>query len=352
MMSNTSKALKVFTGLAAIAMLTPLAACGSSNNSSSKGSGSVSIACSQQDDFCQMMSKQITKDTGIRAAYVRLGSGEILARLATNPGEFDAWIGGPVENHLIADSKGWLEHYVSPSTKNYQAKYKDAKGTWSGVYTDSLGFCSNSVELKKKGLKAPTSWNDLLNPKLEKSIGMPHPSTAGAGYDAIYTQAMLHGGDLEQAMDYFKKLSPNIMQYSKAAATGTEQAGRGEVTVAISLDSDCVKAKEAGYKDLVTSYPAEGAGYDVGGVSIMKQGHNKENAKKVVDWVLGPKFQTMYPDIPTYVSPTNPQVKAGKDAPDQSKVKHVKWNMQQSANSREKFIDAFAKEVSSSSNAK
>lgn len=348
-MSARQSIYKVIAGISSFLILIPLASCGSSTKNNN---GSVSIACSQQDDFCEVMTRAFTKKTGIKTSYVRLGSGEILARLATNPGEFDVWAGGQSENHLLADDKGWIEHYASSSAKGYPAKYKDPNNAWTGFYTDSVAFCSSAPELKKKGLKAPTSWNDLLNPKLKNSVGMMHPATAGAGYNAIYTQVMIDGGDKAKAIDYFKQLNTNIMQYSKAAATGTEQAGRGEVTVSIALDSDCVKAYQGGYKDLKLSYPKEGAGYDVGGVALIKQGHNKENAKKFIDWVLGADAQNLFPSMPSFVVPTNPKAKIGKDAPRQDKVKHVEWNTRDVANSRDELIRAFNDEVASSKSAK
>ncbi|WEV46991.1 ABC transporter substrate-binding protein [Bifidobacterium sp. ESL0690] len=334
-------------------MLVPMAACGSSSSSSAKGNtGSVSIACSQQEDFCQAMTRAFSKETGIKTTYVRLGAGEVLARLATNPGEFDVWAGGQAENHLLAQDKGWIENYKSSAASNYPASYKDTTGSWTGFYTDSIAFCSSKSELKKKNLKAPTSWNDLLSPALKKSVGMPHPATAGVGYMAMYTQAVLHNGDEQQSVNYFKQLNPNVMQYSKSAATGTEQAGRGEVTVAIALDSDCEKAIQAGYNDLVTSYPKEGTGYEVGAVSVLKNGHNKANAKKFTDWILGTKAQNLYAGVPSFAAPTNPKATIGKNVPNQDKVKKVKWDMRKAADSRDAFIKAFESEVSSSKDAK
>lgn len=349
-MSTKIHGAAVVAATLSIVTLAAMSACGKVD--SSKKSESVSIACSQQEDFCQTITKAFAKSSGIKTTYVRLGAGEVLARLATNPGEFDVWAGGQAENHLLADDKDWVEHYVPKNTNSLQQEYKDSKGSWTGFYTDSIAFCSNTSELKKKNVKAPTSWNELLTSNLKSSVAMPHPATAGVGYMAMYTQALLHGGNQQAAIDYFKQLNGNVMQYSKSAATGTEQAGRGEVTVAIALDSDCQKAIKAGYSDLKTTYPAEGTGYEVGALSVLKNARNKGSAHAFADWLMSTDAQNLYADVPSFAAPTNPKAKVGKDVSRQDKVKKVNWDVRKAADARDAFIKSFENDVASSKDAK
>lgn len=347
--------------LTALALVGTLAACGapetadpaeSGSETGAAGSNKVAVACSQQEDFCQAITAEFQKETGIQTTYVRLGAGEVLARLETTPGEFDVWSGGQAENHLLANDRGHVEAYVSPEAAVLPAQYNDETGVWSGFYTDSVAFCSNKKELENLGLEAPTSWDDLLNPALKSNVAMPHPATAGVGYMAMFTLATLNDGDEAKAIDYFKDLSSNVMQYSKSAATGTEQAGRGEVAVAIALDSDCEKALAAGYTDLETSYPSEGTGYEVGAVSVLKNARNADNAKKFMDWVLTTEAQDTYSEIPSFAAPTNPDAQVGPNVPAQSNVNQVDWDIRAAADNREVFIKAFESQIASESDAK
>jgi iron(III) transport system substrate-binding protein len=340
--------------ISAAALALSLAACSApegAEQTDTQVTGTVSIACSQQEDFCQAITAAFTDATGIDAEYVRLGSGEVLARLATTTGEFDVWSGGQAENHLIANDRGFIEPYVSPNAANLDAEYNDEDGIWSGFYTDSVGFCSNQTELDRLGLEAPTSWDDLLDPKLAGSVSMPHPATAGVGYMAMYTINALYEGSTQKTLDYFTALNKNVLQYSKSAATGTEQAGRGEVAVAIALDSDCVKAELAGYDQLVTTYPEEGTGYEVGSVSVLADAPNVEGAKAYFDWILTPEAQSLYKDVPSFAAPTLADAELGEDVPDQSKVDKVDWNLQKAADTREPLVALFESVISSSANA-
>jgi iron(III) transport system substrate-binding protein len=180
---------------------------------------------------------------------------------------------------------------------------------------------------------------------------MPHPATAGVGYMAMYTVATLNDGDQAKTIDYFSSLNANVMQYSKSAATGTEQAGRGEVTVAIALDSDCEKAAQAGYTDLVTSYPEEGTGYEVGAVSVLAGARNVEAAQAFMDWILTAPAQDLYADIPSFAAPTNPDATVGENVPPQDDVRKVDWDLRDAADSRDAYIAAFENDIASSNDA-
>ncbi|AZA13108.1 ABC transporter substrate-binding protein [Corynebacterium choanae] len=312
----------------------------------------LTIACSQQEDFCQKMTSAFQEASGINTTYVRLGAGEVLARLGATQGEFDVWSGGQAENHLIAADNGWVENYVSPNAAALPEKYNNAAGVWSGFYTDSISFCYNKEELDRLGVDAPKSWEDLLNPKLQGQVAMPHPATAGVGYMVLYTVNQVNGGDNAKTLDYLKSLNSNILQYSKSSATSTEMAGRGEIAVGLALDSDCAKAKDAGFDNLEYSYPAEGTGYEVGSVSVLSGGKNKEAAKQYMDWILSTDAQDLYSDVPSFAAPTNPDAKLGDNVPPQSDIKTVNWDVKEAAANREGLIGDFEKEISNRSSAK
>jgi iron(III) transport system substrate-binding protein len=353
--------------LALAGVITATAACGAPDDAAPAGGGAtggqeaepadagsalrVNIACSQQEDFCQQITAAFEEQTGIDATYVRLGSGEVLARLETTPGEFDVWSGGQAENHLIADDRGFVERYVSPNAAALDTEYNDVDGIWSGFYTDSVGFCSNSTELERIGVDVPTSWDDLLAPELQGNVSMPHPATAGVGYMAMFTINTLRDGDVDATIEYFRALDANVLQYARSAATGTEQAGRGEIAVAIALDSDCVKAREAGFGDLVVSYPEEGTGYEVGAVSVLTGARNLEAAKIYMDWILTTDAQDLYADVPSFAAPTLADAVLGEKVPPQDTVNKVDWDLRRAADSRGEIIERFEAEVAGQADA-
>lgn len=120
----------------------------------------LTVLCTPQEDWCQAMTKAFQEQTGIQTSYVRLSSGEALAKLRAtkdNP-EFSVWWGGPADSYVAANAEGLLEPYISPNAAEIPAAQKDPNGVWTGVYVGALGFCSNKEVLNKLGVEKPTSW--------------------------------------------------------------------------------------------------------------------------------------------------------------------------------------------------
>ena len=136
----------------------------------------------------------------------------------------------------------------------------------------------NAKVLKEKGVEVPTSWEALLDPKLKSQVSTAHPSTSGTAFTTLWTQVVLRGGE-DQALDYMKKMHSNVLQYTKSGTAPGQIAGRGEVAVGLVFSHDCVLYKERGMSDLEVSFPAEGTGYEIGGVAVVKNGPNTAAAK-------------------------------------------------------------------------
>lgn len=130
---------------------------GTTAGSGGAASGSITVACGAMEEVCDAWTKAFTAETGIQASFVRLSSGETVARLAATKSapEFDVWHGGPADGFGAASEQDLIQPYVSPNAAAIPEKYKDADGTWTGVYVGTLGFCSNKAVLDELGLGLP-----------------------------------------------------------------------------------------------------------------------------------------------------------------------------------------------------
>ena len=65
---------------------------------------SLTVLCTPQEDWCQAMVAAFSAETGIPTTYVRLSSGEALARLRAGAAapEFSVWWGGPADGFVAA----------------------------------------------------------------------------------------------------------------------------------------------------------------------------------------------------------------------------------------------------------
>ena len=315
--------------------------------SAAKDGGVVHVACGATEEWCAATTQQFARTTGVKADYVRLSSGEALARIQAGKDntEFDVWYGGPADGYAAAGDMGLLQPYKSANARAIPSQYKDASGLWTGVYVGALGFCSNSKLLKEKGLSAPRSWADLLDPKLKKDIGIAHPSTSGTAYTALWTQVQLAGGDEDKALKYMRRLHPNVLQYTKSGSAPAQMTARGEVAVGVIFSHDCVATKEEGFPDLEVTFPSEGTGYETGGVALIKGAKNPTSAKKFVDWALTPEAQEIGPSVKAYQFPTNPKAKVSDKVVDLHSLKLVDYDAAEAGEAKPALTKRFDEEV-------
>jgi iron(III) transport system substrate-binding protein len=309
-------------------------------------SGELRVLCTPEEPYCVAMVDAFQAETGIPTSYVRMSSGESLARLRAGSAapEFDVWWGGPADGQVAAGAEGLVEPYVSPNAAMIADGQKAADGTWTGVYVGALGFCSNQAVLDELGLEVPDSWDDLLDPALQANVAVAHPASSGTAYTTFYTQVLRLGGE-DEAMEYMKALHPNILQYTKSGSAPGQMAGRGEIAVGIIFSHDCVRNIESGFTDLVVSFPEEGTGYEIGGVSLVANAEYPDNAKAWIDWSLTAPAQEIGQTVGAYQLPTNPDAQVSDLSVSLSDVNLVDYDFQAAGEARTGLTQRFEDEV-------
>ena len=307
----------------------------------------LTVLCTPQEDWCQVMVARFEEEFGVDTNYVRLSSGEALARLqaGAEAPEFSVWWGGPADGFVAANADGLLEPYTSPNAEAIPAEYKDPDGVWTGVYVGALGFCSNQAVLDEMGIDVPTSWDDLTDPALAGQVAIAHPASSGTAYTALFTQVLRLGGE-DEAIEYAKSLHPNILQYTSSGAAPAEMAGRGEVAVSVVFSHDCVRNIEAGFDDLVVSFPEEGTGYEIGGTALIANAPEPNAAKAWIDWALEAETQEIGPnEAASFQLPTNPDAAVNENSVNLDEVNLVEYDFQAAGEAREELTQRFEDEV-------
>ncbi|XWX02954.1 ABC transporter substrate-binding protein [Aggregatilineales bacterium SYSU G02658] len=329
----------------------------------------LTVLCTPQEDWCVAMTAAFQEETGIRTNYVRLSSGEALARIRAAQGspEFSIWWGGPADAFIAAANEGLLEAYESPNAEAIPANYRDAENNfWAGVYVGALGFCSNVQVLEELGVEPPNSWDDLLAPELRGFVAMAHPATSGTAFTAFWTIVTLKADALEAeqegagymedgmpteaavdaAFEYFAELNQNILQYTRSGAAPGTLAGQGEIAVAIIFSHDCTKLQQEGFEGiLTTTFPEEGTGYEIGGMALIANGPEPEAARAWFDWALTAAAQEIGPTVNSLQLPTNPDAAVSELAVNLSEINVVDYNFLAAGASRVAITQRFDAEI-------
>lgn len=213
------------------------------------------------------------------------------------------------------------------------------------VYMLVLGFGINTEKFKQLGIDTyPKCWSDLLDPRLQGYVQMPDPQISGTTYTAIATLIELWGE--EKAFDYLKKLNANVSEYVKSALV-TTNLSRGESAVAVGFVHSYATEKENG-APVESIQPCEGDGYSLGGMSIVKNARNLENAKRFVDWALTKEAQELvWRETKVYQIPTNIHAEASPQSVDPKQLKLINYDFDRFGSSAEgkRLTDKWVKEV-------
>ena len=313
----------------------------------------LNVLCTPQEQWCQGMKQEFEAKYGITVNYVRMSSGEALARVQAekdNP-QFDIWWGGPIDSFVAAKGDGLLEAYDSPNYANLvdPAKTKDVDNQWVGIYMGTLGFATNTDWLAANpGSAAPTSWDDLLKPEFKGQVMVAHPSSSGTSYTALATILQLKGE--EAGWEYLKKYAGQVSQFTKSGAAPAKFVGQGEAAVAIVFSHDIVNEIENNKMPLVLTFPQEGTGYEIGGMAILKGAKHPQAARLWFDWALTPEAQALGPTYAAYQAPTVKGVELSH--PELLEVNLIDYDFIWAGEHKKEFVDKFTNEIAGAENLK
>jgi putative spermidine/putrescine transport system substrate-binding protein len=214
----------------------------------------------------EMMRKEIIpafeKKTGAKIEYVAGNSTDNIARMQAQRAnqEIDVAIvdDGPmyqaVALGLCTDLKG-----VDFKTLYPVADMKTGKSVTIGVV--ATGLIYNKKYFDDNKLPAPTSWNDLKDPKFKKKLVIP-PMNNSYGLHAVVMYARLNGGgekNIDPGFKVFKdEVGPNVLAYEPQPGKMTELFQSGQAVIGVWGSGRVKVFKETGFPvEFVT--PKEGS---------------------------------------------------------------------------------------------
>ncbi len=329
----------LYFALALFGLTLLLAACGGEEESTE-----LNLLCVPQEEWCEGMKQEFEKEFGITVNYVRMSTGEALARLEAerdNP-QFDIMWGGPIDTYISGAGQGLFQTYESPNDGNLlKDLYRDPEHYWSGIYLGSLGFATNTDWLAANpGVEAPTSWADLLKPEFEGQLLVAHPSTSGTSYTAMATVLQLMGE--EEGWAYLEDYAGQVLQFTKSGSAPAKFVGAGEAAVGIVFSHDIVKQIEAGLP-LTLTFPEDGTGYEVGGMAIVADAAHVDAAQKWYDWALTAEAQALGPVYKAYQAPTVGGVELS--FPELLEVNLIDYDFQWAGENKADNVDRFINEI-------
>ncbi|MDK2896011.1 MAG: iron(III) transport system substrate-binding protein [Candidatus Atribacteria bacterium] len=290
-----------------------------------------------EEEIARILDK-FSQETGIKTEFIRLSAGAVAARLIAEKDRpmADVFFGGSAESHESLIGEGILRPYQSPVLQDIDPSFYHPEYYWSGFYVGAIGFAINNNRFKQKypDKEYPATWEDLLDPNYKGEISMASPAASGTAYTIVATQFFRLGE--EKAWEYLEELDKNIAFYTSAGAAPAQHAAIGECIIGIAFGHDVMKLIQSGY-DLNLVYPKD-TGWEVGAVSIVKDGPNPEAAEKFVDWILSVDGQQLHSDISLRVA-THPEVVLPEGSTPISDLQLVDYDYGWAGQNRERIVE-------------
>ena len=238
---------------------------------------------------------QFKKDTGIDISYMLFSAGDLAAKVQAEKStpQADVMLGGSVEYYENLEQQyDAFVKYTSPNAQGLDSEFMDPNGYWQGWYLGVLCIFYNSdrfsKELAPQGVKAPQTWDDLLDSHYKKQFVTSNPATAGGGYIFVADQLFRLGTD--KGWTYLQDLNKNVDHYTKGADDPISLVATGQFIAGMSWAHDVMKSKKQGYP--ITIVVPKDTAFEIGGAAAINGSANTENAKKFIDWILTKPAQT------------------------------------------------------------
>lgn len=153
--------------------------------------------------------------------------------------------------------------------------FEQSGGRLIGVYAEVPGFVVNTDVLRRRQLREPACWADLLRAEFRSEIRMGDPTISATAYRVLASLVQIFGEDA--AFDYMKRLEANLALNVISDVTAAEAVAEGEAAIAIVNLGDGIA--EAARNDPVKLIaPCEGTGYEPALMAILADAPHMKNA--------------------------------------------------------------------------
>jgi iron(III) transport system substrate-binding protein len=134
-----------------------------------------------------------------------------------------------------------------------------------------------------------------------------------------------------------------MLQFTKSGAAPAKFVGQGEAAVGIVFSHDIVHEIDDNKLPLELTFPAEGTGYEIGGMGILKGAKHLDAAQKWFDWAITADAQALGPKYHAYQAPTVSGVQLSH--PELLQVNLIDYDFQWAGEHKKEFVDKFTNEI-------
>jgi iron(III) transport system substrate-binding protein len=295
------------------------------------------------ENATQALAELFTRKTGVKVDFFRAATGELVNRVIAEKEapQADVFLGGAESQHIAIAGAGALDSYTSP-VPGIPAYTRAPDGTWTGFCVLILGIGVNEQRFKEKfpGKAYPQTWDELNDPAFKGELVFNDPAASSTGY--LFLQSQLQRLGETQGWAYLKSLGSLAGQFPPSGSAPPRLIGTGEYSICVAYVHAMQTYAAQGHpvKILV---PPKTVG-EIDGVSIIKGGPNRLNARKFVDFMLSREAQELFLSFSPAI-PVNPEAEQPEGAVSIDKLDLLDYDSELAGSRRDAALARWQQEV-------
>ncbi len=281
---------KIFSALLLVALLAT-AGCHVGDRQVHK---ELNLCSSLGENLTTLLVQDFTAASGIsvNVRYLPGGSFEERADFLRQ-NKFDCWLGGTSEEYYLAGRQNLLHPYIAEEAYKVPAEMRSNQGYWTSLYLRYIAMISHKGKLRRLGLYAPDTWDELLQPELAGEIVIPDFANGGASYGMLTSIWQLRGRD--KALAYAARLNAANVTYTADAGEAVDMVYDGEKTVAV-IPLDYALRLEARHRHLFATVVKDANRNLLTGAAVMEGARNMGEAERFLDYLMSDRSEELLLD--------------------------------------------------------
>ncbi|WP_136637531.1 Fe(3+) ABC transporter substrate-binding protein [Pseudooceanicola onchidii] len=259
----------------------------------------VNLYSYRQPELLAPLTDAFTEETGIKVNVAHLEKG-MVERLQAEGDRSPADLVFTVDiSRLSAVVEAGLTQPVTSDvlTANVPAAYHDPEGQWWGLTTRARIVYASKDRVADGEV---TTYEDLADPKWKDRICIRSGTNA---YNVALVAAMIHHHGEEAAKTWLEGVKANLArkpQGNDRAQVKAIWAGECDISVGNTyymgkmLEDEEQKAWADSVRIVFPTFENGGAHVNISGVAMTKSAPNRDNALKLMEFLVSPKAQEIY----------------------------------------------------------
>jgi ABC-type Fe3+ transport system substrate-binding protein len=208
-----------------------------------------------------------------------------------NRRQFDIFWSSSPDAFAVLKQAGKLHHSGYrpgyPPLDPAHPRYGDPEGYFFNFAFSGVGYMWNKTLLKKQGIAAPSSWQDLAHPRFYGQLAVSTPSRSGTTH--MIVENILQAMGWHEGWRFILMASGNLETITARSFSVPEGVASGRFSVGLVIDF-LATAKRHDQKEIAFRY-GDPLFLIPAGIAQLKQGANPNQAVAFIDFILSPEGQ-------------------------------------------------------------